>query len=75
MTTFEQALEALRARVPAPHHPPRVRLPEPKNPTLERWRELMATGVPAGSKNREVAALRAELLARGDWREVYRCRT
>lgn len=38
---------------------------------LKRWWILRSQGVPAGSHNREMAILRAYLIAVGRWREVY----
>jgi len=69
--SFTAALEALRSRRPAPRHPPHGK-PAPVASMIARWRELRAANVPPGSDNREVAELRAKLLADGHWREVYR---
>jgi hypothetical protein len=39
---------------------------------IRRWRELMDSGIPAGSQAREPAEIRAYLLGEGLFREVYR---
>jgi hypothetical protein len=69
MTDFELALDALRASMPPPRHPPR---PRGLDARIITWRRLMARGIAPGSQCRPAVSARQALLDAGLWREVYR---